>query len=226
MINSKYNKLPPKVVLWGGTGQAKVVRPIVEYYGSKIAAVVDDTPGLKSPFEDVEIYQGYDGFKQWLKHQKKNELGFCICIGNPYGQARIRLHDLLEEEGLKAVTAIHPTAWISKTATIGAGCQIMAGAIIEEEVVLGRECIINTKASVDHECVLDDGVEIAPGATLCGCIHIGVNGWVCAGATVLPRVKIGENAIAGAGAVVVKDVPAGVTVVGVPAKEIVKKEKR
>ena len=26
--NARLNKLPPEVILWGGTGQAKVVRPI------------------------------------------------------------------------------------------------------------------------------------------------------------------------------------------------------
>jgi sugar O-acyltransferase (sialic acid O-acetyltransferase NeuD family) len=225
MTKSEFISLPPKVILWGGTGQAKVVRPIIEHHGSKVVAVVDDTVGLESPFEDVEIYHGYDGFKSWLKGQKIKELGFCICIGNPHGHARIRLHKLLEKEGLVPVTAIHPTAHIAKNAKIGAGCQVMAGAIIAEEAVIGQECIINTKASVDHECVLEDGVEIAPGATLCGCIHIGINGWVCAGATVLPRINIGEDSIIGAGAVVTKDIPAGVTVVGIPAKVLVKKEK-
>jgi hypothetical protein len=52
------------IVLWGGTGQAKVVRPIIEYsgYGALVNAIIDDTPGLKSPFEDVPIYYGKDGF--------------------------------------------------------------------------------------------------------------------------------------------------------------------
>ena len=96
----------------------------------------------------------------------------------------------------------------------------MAGAIVNPEARLGRQCIINTKASVDHECVLDDGVELAPGATLCGIVHLGINAWVCTGATVLPRINIGADAIVGAGAVVIRDVPTGVTVVGVPAKRI------
>lgn len=218
-IYSMINKLPPKIILWGGTGQAKVVRPIIEHSGSsKVVAVFDDTNGLESPFPDIEIYHGYEGFKSWIKNQNPEELGFCIAIGNPNGGARLHLHKMLIEEGLAPTLVVHPAAFIAKSVQIGEGIQVMAGAIIAEETKVGEECIVNTNAGVDHECVLEDGVEIAPGATLCGCVHVETNAFVGAGATVLPRIKIGADAIVGAGAVVTKDVPAGITVVGVPAK--------
>ena len=63
-------------------------------------------------------------------------------------------------------------------------------------------------------------MEIAPGATLCGLVNVGINGFVGAGATVLPRVQIGSDAIIGAGAVVTRNVEKGQTVVGVPAKPL------
>lgn len=220
---SMNSNMPRKVILWGGTGQAKVVRPIIEFYGSKVVAVFDDTPDLKSPFPDISIYLGYEGFKSWIKHQNPEELGFCVTIGNPNGRVRLRIHEKLLKEGLSPITTIHPTSWISKSVKIGKGTQIMAGAIITEETKIGKECIINTNASVDHECILEDGVEIAPGATVCGCVHVRMNAWICAGATVLPRIIIGEDAIVGAGAVVTKDVPAGCTVIGLPAKPLIKK---
>ena len=227
MPNEHLNRLPPEVILWGGTGQAKVVRPIIEHYGAKVVAVFDDTPGLRPPFSDVPLYQGWDGFKKWMKGRSRaRKTGFCVAIGNPHGRVRLALHERLTAEGLEPVTFAHPTAWIAENAVIGEGAQILAGAMILNEARLGRQCIINTKASVDHEDILGDGVEIAPGATLCGNIRVGVAAWVCAGATVLPRLKIGADAIVGAGAVVVRDVPAGAIVVGVPARPLMKAKRK
>jgi len=206
------------VILWGGTGQAKVVRPIIEHWGGQVAAVIDDTPGLPAPFADVPLLQGWTGFELWLRAHGAKDTGFCVTIGNPHGRVRLRLHERLVQAGLEPVSAIHPSAWIADNAHLEEGVQIMAGALVCAEARIGRQCIINTRASVDHEDVLADGVEVGPGATLCGLVQIGTGGWVCAGATVLPRIRIGEDAIVGAGAVVIRDVPAGTKVVGVPAR--------
>jgi sugar O-acyltransferase (sialic acid O-acetyltransferase NeuD family) len=217
-MNESLNKFPSKIILWGGTGQAKVVRPIIEHYGSRVVAVFDDTPKIKSPFYDVPIYEGWGQFLNWIKSQDRSEIGFCISIGNPHGRIRLKLHEQLIKEGLKAVTLAHPSAIIAANATIGEGTQIMAGAIIQPEAVIGKQCIINTNASVDHECKISDGCEIAPGAILCGDIFTGVNVWICAGSTILPRIKIGNDVIVGAGSVVIRDVMENSIVVGVPAK--------
>lgn len=221
MANPHLNALPPFVILWGGTGQAKVVRPIIEHFGAQVVAVFDDTPNLDPPFRDVELHLGWQGFENWIRGRARSKIGFCVAIGNPHGRVRVRFHERLMREGLSPVTIAHPSAVIAENAIIGDGCQLMAGAIVNPEARLGRQCIINTKASVDHECVLADGVEVAPGVTLCGLVQVGINGWICAGATVLPRIKIGADSIVGAGAVVIRNVPAGATIVGVPAARII-----
>ena len=210
------------MILWGGTGQAKVVRPIIEHSGSRVVAVFDDTPGLAPPFADIPLIEGWRGFESWLGKQGSSGVGFCVTIGNPHGRVRLRLHEQLERAGLEPVSAIHPTAFVADNAKLGEGAQVMAGAVICAEASIGRQCIINTRASVDHEDVLADGVEVGPGATLCGLVQIGVGAWVCAGATVLPRIKIGPDAIVGAGAVVIRDVAPNTKVVGVPARPLKK----
>ena len=46
--------------------------------------------------------------------------------------------------------------------------------------------IVNTGASVDHECVIGDAVHLAPGARLAGRVTVGEAAWVGIGAVVKP----------------------------------------
>jgi acyl-[acyl carrier protein]--UDP-N-acetylglucosamine O-acyltransferase len=73
---------------------------------------------------------------------------------------------------------------------------------------------------VDHNCILEDYVQVAPGANLCGNVSVGAGTFVGANAVVLENLKLGEWAIVGAGAVVIRDLPDRVTTVGCPAAVI------
>ena len=45
-MKSEINQFPSEIIFFGGTGQSKVTRPIIEHFGSKLVAVFDDTPNL------------------------------------------------------------------------------------------------------------------------------------------------------------------------------------
>jgi len=68
--------------------------------------------------------------------------------------------------------------------------------------------------------VLGNGVHVAPGCTVAGCVTIGDRSMIAAGATVLPYLKIGSDTVIGAGAVVTRDIAAGKVAYGNPAKVI------
>ena len=85
--------------------------------------------------------------------------------------------------------------------------------------------MINTSASIDHDCVLGECVFIAPGARLGGNVRVGDLSFIGIGASVLPGCALGRNVTVGAGAVVIGDVPDNVTVVGVPARIVTKVER-
>ena len=216
--------IPKEIILYGGTGQSMQVRPIIEDYGSTVIAIIDDTPGLKSPFDDIPIFAGYEKFIDFYNPKMKSETGFCITIGNPHADIRIKLHKKLTKDGFLPVSIKHRTAWINDDVTIGIGAQILEDALVSARVTLGMQCIINSKASVGHESRLSDGVEIGPNATVTGLVEIGYNTWVGAGAVILPRLKIGKQCIIGAGSVVMKDVPCGTTVFGNPARPLLQKK--
>jgi sugar O-acyltransferase (sialic acid O-acetyltransferase NeuD family) len=209
-----------RIVMWGAADQARVNRPILEALGCKVEVLVDDTPGLVSPFNGVPLVHGWEGLCKWLSNENAAELGFVLAIGNPYGHVRSALNARLIEIGLTPVSFSDKTALISSSAVYAEGLQVMPQALVHNDVRIHRQCIINTKALVEHDCELESGVEIGPGAVLCGRVHVGANTWIGAGATIRPRVRIGKNTIVGAGAVVVSDIPDGVVVVGVPAKSL------
>ena len=207
-----------RLVIWGASDQCRVNYPILKQLGYQIEALIDDTANKRSPFDDVPIYVGEQGLDAFLQATEIGGLGFVVAIGNPYGH--VKLHHLLKGKGFFRVYFADPTSLICKTADYGEGLQVMPAAIVHNDVKIGDQCIVNTCALIEHDCVLKDGVEIGPGAVLCGRVHVGENTWIGANATIRPRVVIGDNSIIGAGAVVVTDIPSNVVAVGVPAKVI------
>ena len=211
-----------EVIFWGATGHSKVLRECLKHSGGKLLALFDNNESLISPFTDVPLYFGKQGFQAWLKKQDKSKQNACflVAIGGDKGKDRVEIQEYLEYYNLIAIIVKHNTAFVADDVEIGLGSQILANASVCANAIVGRGCIVNTGAIVDHECILEDGVHICPGATLAGCVHVGQYAMIGTGAVILPRIKIGAMSIVGAGSVVTKDVPPRAVVVGNPARII------
>lgn len=211
----------PSVVVWGARGHSRVLMDLLAETGRRVVAFVDRDPSVVPPDPEVPLLHDLRELCRWLEsHETSEPLGFLVAVGGAQGADRRAIHAELVALGLEPAQAVHPTATIARSASLGPGSQALAGSIIGSGAHLGVECIVNTGAQVDHECALAAGVHVAPGAILTGLVDVGYDAMIGAGAVVLPRVRIGDGAVVGAGAVVTEDVLPGRTVVGAPARDI------
>lgn len=206
-------------ILWGSAGHAKVLSEIISFNGGNVIAIFDNNKTTSS-LSGVSFYGGKKGFSNWRREQDQNikNVAGAIAIGGNKGKDRLLILSIFRKSGISIPLVAHPSAVISSSASVGIGSQILALSNVAAEVQLGDACIVNHRASIDHECVIGDGVHIGPGATICGCVNIEENVFIGAGAIVLPRISIAANSIVGAGAVVNKDVLKEGTVIGNPAR--------
>lgn len=205
-------------VIWGCAGHAKVLVSLIKSQDGQVVAFFDNAE-VSSILPGVPVYFGESGFNFWVQESKNllNVTGL-VAVGGHRGTDRIKIQNLFRTAGLKLDPVIHPTAFVCSTAELGDGSQVLAQAVVAADSKLGQACIINHKASVDHECILGNGVHLAPGATVCGCVTISDNVMIGAGSVVLPRLKIGSDSVIGAGAVVTKDVPERSIIIGNPGR--------
>lgn len=209
-------------LVWGGRGHAKVIRDLLALNHRQVVAIIDNDRDLPSPFPDVNIFYGEEGFRTFLKSRvnivgSEISLGGVVAIGGIKGRERADIYQLMIKEGLDVKTLIHPSSIITSSTLVGKGSQILANVFVGSEVVIGDFCILNSSSSIDHDCSLGVGVHIAPGAVLAGEVAVDDYVFIGANATILPGLKIGSGAVIGAGAVVTRDIPSGLCVAGSPA---------
>lgn len=205
------------LVLWGGTGQARVLAEMADRLDFRIVLVVDRAVG-ETPLPGVPLVRDRQALREWRRDRSTATLYGAVAIGGPHGADRREVASILVDEGVVPATMIDPTAFMAGNATVGEGAQILAHARLCAGVTIGSAVIVNTGASVDHDGMIADGAHLGPGAILAGEVSVEQDAFIGAGAVVLPRVTVGAGAIIGAGAVVTRDVPARTVVVGNPAR--------
>jgi len=196
-------------IIIGAGGHASVIADILLSSGCVVKGFLDDNVAVGTFVLGGSVLGTVDSCSSYP------ECLFVIGVGdNCTRQSIARAYPL--DYGV----AIHPSAVLGRDVKIGCGSAIMAGCVINPRTTLGEHCIVNTSASVDHDCRIGDYVHISPGAALGGVVTVGSRTHVAIGACIRNVINVCDDVVVGAGAVVVKDITEPGTYAGVPARRI------
>jgi sugar O-acyltransferase (sialic acid O-acetyltransferase NeuD family) len=199
------------VLILGAGGHGKVIADILLKQGVSIAGFLDDNPSTwGSKALGLPILGGIDEYTQYTP------TGLILGIGSNQVRQRIvsRLGQTVEPLWINAV---HPTATIALDVQLGKGVVLAAQTVINTGSRIGNHVIVNTGATIDHDCNVQDFCHIAPGVHMAGGVTVGTGTLLGIGAAVTPYRTIGAWSTVGAGATVVHDIPEHVTAMGTPA---------
>jgi sugar O-acyltransferase (sialic acid O-acetyltransferase NeuD family) len=215
-----------RIAIVGAGGFAREVAWMLEDIS---ASASSETPSYVTAgflVSDLSRTGSYDspalGDFSWLESNHVDALA--MGIGTP--AVRLKLANELKTRfpHIAWPALVHPSViWQRRTMQIGEGAIICAGSIATVNVRFEPFCMVNLTCTIGHEAVIGRGSVLNPTVNISGGVELGSGVLVGTGAQILQYVKVGDGATIGAGAVVTKDVYAGTTVVGIPAKELIKK---
>lgn len=206
-----------KTIILAAGGHACVLAEVLRINKTRVAGFTDAAPSRRGgTVEGLKILGGDEVLAKIKSVAVRlvNGLG----TGGDTG-ARRRLYETWSARGYRFPPVVAESAAVARSASLGAGCQVLTRAVVHPRAVIGENAVVNTAAVVEHDAVVGAHAFVSPGAVLCGGAKIGAGAFIGAGAVVLPGVTIGAGARLGAGAVATRDIRPGVTAVGAPAKE-------
>lgn len=206
--------------IYGTGGHGRETMPLLrKQIGNARAVFIDDTPAAARINGHLVLdWPAFLALPATSRHVS-------IAIGS--GKIRETLAAKITAAGVGFVTITAPNAIQLDDVIIGEGAILSPFASVTSNIRIGKHFHANTFCSVAHDCMIGDFVTFAPGVRCNGNTHIHDHAYIGTGAILRQGTPdapliIGKGAVVGMGAVVTRSVPAGVTVVGNPARPLIK----
>jgi len=195
------------MLIYGAGGHAKVIISLLSDIGVQVDAIFDDDT-QKQSCTGFSVSNDYDP-------NLHADQPIILAIGDNFCRQKLATY-----VSHRSANAFHFSSLTGHNVQIGLGNVVLHRAIIQADTIIGNHCIINTAATIDHDCRIADFVHIGPGCVLCGNVTVGDCTLVGAGSVIVPNIIIGKNCLIGAGSVVTKNIPDGSIARGNPARII------
>ncbi|MCX8489928.1 MAG: acetyltransferase [Cyclobacteriaceae bacterium] len=203
-----------KMHVLGYSGHAYVVIDSAQSKGIDTVGYFEKKESTQNPYRLKFIGDERD----FSFHDFDQSIYFFPAVGK--NSLRKNLIHIIKGNRWREIVLIDATAKISTNAHVLESTFVAPKAVINSLVTIGEGCIINSGAIIEHECKIGSYSHIAPGAILAGNVLLGEECFIGAGAVVREGVKIGDRVTVGTGAIVLKDIPSNETWVGNPARRI------
>lgn len=201
--------------VYGASGCGRGILPLLRaQYPVANLVFIDDgrAPGAANGHTILD-WEGFLGHSAPEKH---------VCLAIAASKVRQALAEKAQSAGVPLIEARAANVVEMDDVLIGEGACLSPFVTLTSNIRVGRCFHANLYSYVEHDCVIGDFVTFAPGAKVNGNVTIGDHAYIGSNAVIRQGLTIGAGATIGMGAVVTKDVPPGVTVVGNPAKPLIK----
>lgn len=215
----------PLYAVFGASGCGRGVMPLareqllIEGISADRLVFVDDKP-------NAAVVNGHRvlTYREYLE-MPASERHVVLAIAN--SEIRERLVERCTADGLLTWSVMAKNVVKMDEVQVSEGAILCPFVTLTSNIVIGRHFHANIYSYVEHDCVIGDFVTFAPAVKCNGNIVIEDHAYIGAGAIIKQGkpgkpLVIGRGAVVGMGAVVTKDVAAGTTVIGNPAKQLVK----
>ena len=213
-----------KIIIIGASGHAKVITDIIEKNGQfEIFGFIDSFKKIGTNILGYQIIGDEDHIPYLM--EKEGITKGIIAIGDNWERKKMFKKIKAINHSFDFISAIHPSASISNYSTIGRGVAVMAGTVINADAQVGDFSIVNTKASLGHDSILEKYSSLSSGVIVGGNVTIGKFTAISVGATIINNITIGKHTVIGAGAVVARNIGDFQVAYGIPAKFVQKRNK-
>ena len=148
-----------------------------------------------------------------------DDCAFVNAIGSPRNWLKRRA--IIGSLGIprdRFVNVIHPTATVSRTATLGRGIVILQHVTVGSHACVGNHVTILAGAVINHHSRIGDYCCLCAGVCVSGKVTVGSSCYIGTGATIRDGIVVGDNALIGMGSVVIADIEPSTVVCGNPAR--------
>ena len=203
------------LVILGASGHARVILDAARCQGWNVKGFLDAAHPVGTLVDGFPVLGDDTNLPQITDRTPDTRI--ILGIGDNNLRQQVARTTLRMSPSVRFATIVHPRATIAEDVLIGSGCFIAAGVTVNTGTRLGEHVVLNTNASVDHDCQIADFSFVGPNAALAGGVQVAAAAFVGIGASLIQCIKIGKNSVVGAGSVVLRSVPRNQIWAGVPA---------